>query len=53
MVGVAVGNRRPQLNIDAVLGEEELVVLLVPESAEIVLVENGGMSDSTPVSLSQ
>ena len=45
MVGVGVGDGGLQFNVDAVLGKEELVVLLEPQPAQTVLVQDGGVTN--------
>merc|ERR1719150_508904 len=40
MVRVAVGDRRLQLDVDAVLGKQKLIVLFEPQSAQTVLLED-------------
>ena len=54
MVRVSVGHGVPKLQVDAGLGEEELVVLPEPEPARGVRVEDGGLGGLAPaVSLHQ
>ena len=40
MVGVAVGDGGLQLDVDAVLGEQKLVILFEPQPTQTVLLEN-------------
>ena len=53
MVGVAVGDGRLQLDVDAVLREQKLVVLFEPQPAQTVLLEDCRVGGRVVVPLNQ
>ena len=53
MMGVAVGDGRLKLDVDAVLRKQKLIILFEPQSAHIVLPEDRWVSGRVLVSLNQ